>query len=293
MFIVAMSHKDSNIMVGAKGTGTNCELFLTKDGGKTWEFIVKPGFTRWYDASFDLADDNTLYLLSQKYFAKVNIKEKETEILNSRFNYQYFAFFEQNPKDPNHILVLTRPKAIPKQAENYILYESRDGGETFYGVPGFWGNQFLEIKFCPTTESDVFIGSLSGTYIYNYKKYWEYLDSKIYLEIDGVEKTFTQQPAIKGDTAMIPMRELFEHLGAEVSYNADTGAITATRKGKHLTVIPGSTTAVINGEKIELHEAPYINENGKTMLPTGAAWRALDIGVGWSAENRKVIITTK
>lgn len=293
MFIMAMSHKNSNRMLGAKGTAENCEFYLTNDGGKTWEFLLKPGYSRWIDAAFDMEDDNIVYIMRQKYFFKLNIAEKNLELLNSKFNYQYFQSFEQNPKDPNHMIVISRPKSVPAQAQNYIVYETRDRGETFYGVPGFWGNQFSDVEFCPTTDGDVFIGGLAGTSIYNYKKYWEYLDTKIYLEIDGEEKTFKKQPVIINDTAMVPMRELFEYCGAEVNYDASTGTVTAKRKGNSISIQPGNKTAVINGESVILPEAPYITDDGKTMLPTGAAWRALDLYVGWSAENRKVIITTK
>ena len=293
MFIMAVSHQNSQKMLGAKGTGENCEFYLSEDGGKTWEFLLKPGYSRWEAASFDMRDDNYVFVMRQKFFFKLDINAKRLDSLNSKFNYKYFRTFTQNPKDPNHIVVLSRPRSVPEQAQNYIVYESRDGGETFHGVPGFWGNQLESAVFSPYTDGDVFIGGLAGISIYNYKKYWEYLDTKIYLEIDGKEKTFSKQPTIIGDTAMVPMRELFEYCGAEVSYNSEKGEVTAQRKGKYLVLKPGSKIARINGEEIELSEAPYITEDGKTMVPTGAVWRALDLYVGWSADNRRVYITTK
>ena len=95
-------------------------------------------------------------------------------------------------------------------------------------------------------------------------------------------------PVIENSRAMVPMRELFEALDAKVSYNEETGEISARKGNNYITMKAGSTSATLNGKEVTLDTAPYITEKGKTMIPIRFAAEALDVNVGWNQENRTV-----
>ena len=194
----------------------------------------------------------------------------------------------QNPKDPNHILVASYPQTwVDKYHDDPKLWETRDGGESWHSVPGLMGNNIHRPVFSPITD-EVFIGTMAGLFIYKYEEYWKYLDTKISVEIDGEIKSFSEMPVIENGRAMVPMRELFEYLGATVKYSEETGEISARKGNNYITMRAGSTSATLNGKEVTLDAAPYITQKGKTMIPIRFAAEALDINVGWNAKDRIV-----
>lgn len=77
-------------------------------------------------------------------------------------------------------------------------------------------------------------------------------DSGISVYINGNFISFAQAPYIENGTTMVPMRAIFEELGAEVDYNGETKTITAVKGEKKIILTVGSKDAYVNGSVFTL-----------------------------------------
>lgn len=124
-------------------------------------------------------------------------------------------------------------------------------------------------------------------------------DDTIKVQLDGQELTFTDAyPQMKNDRTFLPVRAVFEAVGAEVSYNEETLTVTAVRGEKTIQMTMGSTELIVTeggtSQTITMDVAPYIDETTwRTYIPVRFAAEALDCVVGWAEEsNTAVIVNT-
>ena len=61
---------------------------------------------------------------------------------------------------------------------------------------------------------------------------------------------------IRGNTILVPMRSMFEQMGATVSFNAATKTVDVNRPGSDVKVTVGKPEVLINGESRPLDVAP-------------------------------------
>jgi len=88
------------------------------------------------------------------------------------------------------------------------------------------------------------------------------------------------QPAIeKGGRVFVPLRNIFESLGAGVAY--DNGTINATLGDKTVQVKIGSNQAIVNGQQSYLDAAPFI-VGATTMVPLRFVSEALGANVDYN-----------
>lgn len=115
--------------------------------------------------------------------------------------------------------------------------------------------------------------------------------------IDGAELSVPVAPVIVNSRTMLPMRAIFEALGAKVSWAGGDQLIFATRGSSLLVLQIGtpfmSVQTVSSNENISvpLDAAPYLHDGGHTMVPVRAIAEALKANVEWDGVNRAVIIT--
>ncbi|WP_458413242.1 stalk domain-containing protein [Schinkia sp. CFF1] len=84
--------------------------------------------------------------------------------------------------------------------------------------------------------------------------------------IDNKPIMFEQAPIVVGDVTMVPMRDIFEELGAEVKWDATTQSITAKKNDITIQLKIGSTYGLKNYEQVQLSSPPMI-KNGHTLVP--------------------------
>lgn len=108
--------------------------------------------------------------------------------------------------------------------------------------------------------------------------------------LNGVELYFDSEPVIKDQRAMVPMRKIFESLGAEVAWDGDTKTVTAKSGDQTIKLTIGSKIASVNGSEIQLDAAPFI-QSDRTLVPLRFVSEHLEAGVQWDDQNRRVIIT--
>jgi hypothetical protein len=90
---------------------------------------------------------------------------------------------------------------------------------------------------------------------------------------------------------MVPMRAMFESLGAQVDWFADTQTIHAVRGQREVELQIGSKQARVNGAIRPMDVAPEI-EQDRTYVPLRFVAEALNASVSWDPRERKASITS-
>ncbi len=97
-------------------------------------------------------------------------------------------------------------------------------------------------------------------------------------------------PYIKNDRTLVPMRAIFEALGAEVSWDDTTKTAVGVKDGVEVKITIGENVLYKNGEAIEL-DAPAEITNDRTMVPVRAISEAFGCTVNWDNDTKTVEIT--
>jgi len=102
----------------------------------------------------------------------------------------------------------------------------------------------------------------------------------------------TSPPPVESQgRVLIGMRDIFEAMSAELTWNAPTRTVTATQGSTTVTLTIGSRTAYVNGRAVALDVPPQIIE-GTTFVPLRFVAEATGAEVKWQADTRTVAITT-
>lgn len=117
-------------------------------------------------------------------------------------------------------------------------------------------------------------------------------NNTISVVIDGQALVTNVAPQSINGRTMVPMRSIFEALGATVTWNADTKQAVATKGDKRVTLTLNSDTAYINGEAKTL-EAPAISYNGSTLVPARFVAEAFGANVTWDNATKTVNIVSE
>jgi len=108
--------------------------------------------------------------------------------------------------------------------------------------------------------------------------------------LNGKELEFDVSPQIIGDRTMVPMRKIFEELGAKVEWEEETRTITATAEDSVIIMQIDNVVISVNGEEIVLDVPPQLVED-RTLVPVRAVAESLDAIVEWDEDMRTVTIT--
>lgn len=101
--------------------------------------------------------------------------------------------------------------------------------------------------------------------------------------------SFDQPPVIVNDRTMVPLRAIFQALGAEVNWDGATQTVTATRGDTVIILVIGSPTAFKDGETVTLSQ-PALLLGGRTMVPLRFVSEALGAEVNWDGATQTVTI---
>lgn len=114
---------------------------------------------------------------------------------------------------------------------------------------------------------------------------------EIGVRIDGAEVRFDEPPIMVDGNVLVPMRGIFEHLGADVEWNSEERRIDAFKGERSIRYIIGSNDALVDGEVVPLKLAGIIR-NGTTLVPLRFVAEALGAIVDWDDDNRIVTISS-
>ncbi|MBS3873186.1 MAG: hypothetical protein KGZ92_09455 [Firmicutes bacterium] len=103
---------------------------------------------------------------------------------------------------------------------------------------------------------------------------------RISVVINGAPLTLDVAPVIQNGRTLVPMRAIFEALGARVSWDDATSTVTAYRREEAVVLQIGNRTAWVNGPARTLDVPPVI-VGGRTMVPLRFVAEALGAEVAW------------
>lgn len=118
----------------------------------------------------------------------------------------------------------------------------------------------------------------------------KYNAETVYLYINGKKNdNLSMPPIILNNSTLVPAREVFEPLGAEIKWDNDKKEMTVIYKSYNIVIKTDSMSAMVNGEETSL-VSPAKIINGKTMIPARFIAQSIGMTVEWSKDTRIVNI---
>jgi uncharacterized protein YraI len=108
--------------------------------------------------------------------------------------------------------------------------------------------------------------------------------------VNGVKQSYDPSPLIENGRVLVPLRAIFETLGAKVNWDAHTRTASATKGNMTISLQIDSKMALKNDELIQLDAPPQIIK-GRMMVPLRFVSETLGAKVAWDDKNRTVTIT--
>ncbi len=115
--------------------------------------------------------------------------------------------------------------------------------------------------------------------------------SEITVFLDGEQIVFDVPPQTISNRTMVPMRAIFEALGATVDWNEEEQSITSTREGITIFMVIDNPVITVNGEEITLDVAP-VKIDDRTLVPIRAVTESFEAEVLWDEDAQRVDIKT-
>lgn len=160
--IRAVSPVNSDIIYGVSGG-----LCKSSDGGKSWSGVITGVGGGNIKIVADLFDEDKLYICDYESGYKVY----DNGILTDADPGFICWVIAQNPENAKHLVAGGTDSVNKRPARG--IYESYDGGENWHLVTGLTGScDVWGMAFHPRLAR-VFIGTSSGTFIYEYEKFKE------------------------------------------------------------------------------------------------------------------------
>lgn len=108
--------------------------------------------------------------------------------------------------------------------------------------------------------------------------------------LDGQALAFDVPPTIENDRTLVPLRAIFEALGAGVNWDGVTQTVTATKGTTEIRLAIGGA-AYKNGQPVNL-DVPAKIISDRTMVPLRFVSEALGCQVSWDGATQTVTITS-
>lgn len=107
--------------------------------------------------------------------------------------------------------------------------------------------------------------------------------------IDGKALVLSQPPISESGRILVPMRAIFEGLGAQVHWDPKTQTATGIKGDITVVLAVGSTSALVNNKTITL-DVPAKIVNSSTLVPARFVAESLGASVVWDGANNLVKI---
>ncbi len=108
--------------------------------------------------------------------------------------------------------------------------------------------------------------------------------------LDGEKIKFDQLPVIENGRTLVPLRAIFDALGAEIAWDGNTQTVTAKKSETEIKLTIDSKTAYKNGEMINL-DVPAKLISGRTMVPARFVADCFGVNVDWDGAMQRVLLT--
>ena len=114
-------------------------------------------------------------------------------------------------------------------------------------------------------------------------------DHTVYATPDILKQARVLAALVKDGRIYVPLRSMFEQMGATVSASPDGKTVTAVKSDVNVSVTVGEPVVIINGESRPLDVPPMLY-HGIVLVPVRVISEALGAYVQWVPEKRVVVV---
>jgi len=120
-------------------------------------------------------------------------------------------------------------------------------------------------------------------------KVHEYTGNIYTLKVDGEVVNSDLPPIIINGRSLVPVRAIFEKLGAKVGWDAASKKVTISYDSNTIELKINDVNALVNGTKVAM-EVPAKIINDRTVVPVRFVGEQLGMEVGWNAEKGEITL---
>jgi hypothetical protein len=114
-------------------------------------------------------------------------------------------------------------------------------------------------------------------------------DHHVYSKPDRLKQNRVLAALVRGNEILVPLRSMFEQMGATVSYDPATKTADVSKPGSDVKVTVGKPEVVINGESRPLDVPPEIYK-GAVVVPVRVISEGMGAYVQWVPEKKVVVV---
>jgi hypothetical protein len=114
-------------------------------------------------------------------------------------------------------------------------------------------------------------------------------DQHVYSKPDRLKQNRVLAALVRGNEILVPLRSMFEQMGATVSYNPASKTADVSKPGSDVKVTVGKPEVVINGESRPLDVPPEIYK-GAIVVPVRVISEGMGAYVQWVPEKKVVVV---
>ncbi len=114
-------------------------------------------------------------------------------------------------------------------------------------------------------------------------------DHHVYAKPDTLKQGRVLAALVRGGTVLIPLRSMFEQMGATVSYDAASKTVDVSKAGSDVKVTVGRPEVVINGESRPLDVPPIVYQ-GHVLVPIRVISEGMGAYVQWVPDRQIVVV---
>jgi len=115
------------------------------------------------------------------------------------------------------------------------------------------------------------------------------MTGEISVVLNGVRLGFDAPPINADGRVLVPMRAIFEALGAEVAWDDSARTVTGKTDKHTVSLKIGESSAILDGNRVPL-DAPAQISGNRTMVPVRFIAESLDAKVNWDSKSSTVYI---
>lgn len=116
-------------------------------------------------------------------------------------------------------------------------------------------------------------------------------NGEISVYLDATKIEFDVKPQIINGRTMVPIRAIFEKMGAVVEWDGNTSSAICTKGGTVVKMTVNSMDMYINNQLTKMDISPVVID-GRTLAPARYVAEAFGADVQWDQNNNAVIITS-
>ena len=115
------------------------------------------------------------------------------------------------------------------------------------------------------------------------------MTSNVHATPDRVTQNRVLAALVRGDEVLVPLRSMFEQMGATVNYDSATHTADVSKPGSDVKVTLGKPEVVINGDSRPL-DVPPQTYRGSIMVPIRVISESMGAYVQWVPEKKVVVV---